>query len=682
MLHRRFSALMVLAALVAFLSGARGDAPSGFIALAVVAVAAVQRPGTALSARLEPAWRLGAVLLAARALYAVVFMDVDVVLPMVDLLLLLLCVETLRPTARASDGRLYSLSLALLVAASAYRPGVLFLVAFVAYVVFGTVSLVAGQVARDAVRHRVRHSPLPAALVWRTALLALVPLATAALVFATFPRAARGLMTRPAAVQQAVIGFSEEVSLGAHGSRLYPNPAVALRVEFPDGVAGMPSELYWRGRSYDRFDGIRWSRTRALATRAQDQGLAGSGPAFEQLIYGVPLQAPVLFGLNAVEFIAERSRIRVVWEPAGDYTYVGNVAPIYTVISRSGPPDAARIAAIEYAVPAGLAAYLQMPPLSPRVHALADSLGAGHDGAWERAVALERWFHEAFSYTLDLPRTEREATLEHFLFQRRAGHCEYFSTAMVMLLRAQGIAARNVNGFLGGEWNEFGSFLTVTQNQAHSWVEAWFPGAGWVRFDPTPAALGMVAAQRRGWLSPFRFLADGLEHRWSKWVLDYDIEKQTAFVRRSAEALSNPVRGEAAGEAAWLRLVGAGALGIALVLVAVRMLPALRRRRDPVGHAAAVYLRLQRAYRRAGYAMPAATPPYAFGRALVAAGAPGAAAADAAIRQYAALRFGRPAADADARRAALDATAAEALRALRGRAVRNGWPRPLRGGGA
>jgi protein-glutamine gamma-glutamyltransferase len=510
---------------------------------------------------------------------------------------------------------------------------VLFLVAFVAYVVFGTVSLVAGQIARDAVKHRVRDVPLPAWLVRRTALLALLPLATAALVFATFPRAARGLMTRPAAVQQAVVGFSEEVSLGAHGSRLYPNPAVALRVEFPGGVANMPSELYWRGRSYDRFDGVRWSRTRGAAVRAPDQSIAGSGPAFEQLIYGVPLQAPILFGLNAVEFISERSRIRVVREPAGDYTYVGNVAPIYTVISRSGPPDAARIAAMDYAVPAGLAAYLQMPAISPRVHALADSLAAGHHGAWERAVALEHWFHETFSYTLDLPRTEREATLEHFLFQRRAGHCEYFSTAMVMLLRAQGVAARNVNGFLGGEWNEFGGFLTVTQNQAHSWVEAWFPGAGWVRFDPTPAALGMVAAERRGWFGPFRFLADGLEHRWSKWVLDYDIDRQTAFVRRSVEAFSSTPRGEVQGGAAWLRLLGAVTFAGALLFAAARLLPTLRRRRDPAGHVAGVYLRLQRAYRRAGYAVPAATPPFAFGRALVSAGAPGAAAADAAIRQ-------------------------------------------------
>ena len=79
--------------------------------------------------------------------------------------------------------------------------------------------------------------------------------------------------------------------------------------------------------------------------------------------------------------------------------------------------------------------------------------------------------------------------LADFLFNVRAGHCEYFSTAMVVMLRTQGIAARVVNGFLPGEYNEAAGAYTVRQSDAHSWVEVYFPETNsWVTFDPTPAA--------------------------------------------------------------------------------------------------------------------------------------------------------------------------------------------------
>src|SRR5690606_14829821 len=141
--------------------------------------------------------------------------------------------------------------------------------------------------------------------------------------------------------------------------------------------------------------------------------------------------------------------------------------------------------------PRMLAAYRRLPPLSPRLRTLADSLVRGRATDYDRAVAVRDWLRSEFRYTVQLPASAGEAALDHFLFERRAGHCEYFSTAMAVLLRAAGVPARNVNGFLGGEWNEFGGYLSVTQNQAHSWVEVWFPAYGWVLFDPTPA--GSVA---------------------------------------------------------------------------------------------------------------------------------------------------------------------------------------------
>src|SRR5690606_29937901 len=168
--------------------------------------------------------------------------------------------------------------------------------------------------------------------------------------------------------------------------------------------------------------------------------------------------------------------------------------------------------------------YLQIPRLDPRIVELADSLTEGLDNRYDRAVAIERYLR-TFGYTRDLPATRAETTLEHFLFERREGHCEYFSTAMVVLLRAVGIHARNVNGFMGGQWSQFGDYLVVTQNEAHSWVEVWFPGYGWVTFDPTPPG-GPGTEAATSWMWPGRIFFDGLQHRWNKWVLDYDMDSQ------------------------------------------------------------------------------------------------------------------------------------------------------------
>jgi hypothetical protein len=120
------------------------------------------------------------------------------------------------------------------------------------------------------------------------------------------------------------------------------------------------------------------------------------------------------------------------------------------------------------------------------------------------------------NYTITLEKGASEFPLDDFLFDKKAGHCEYFATAMVVLLREVGIPARIVNGFLDGEWNEYGSFFLVRQSNAHSWVEVFFPGHGWILFDPTPASNG-------GFLKS-NFIAtyiDYLRYRWSRYIVDF-----------------------------------------------------------------------------------------------------------------------------------------------------------------
>src|SRR5207244_5015174 len=96
--------------------------------------------------------------------------------------------------------------------------------------------------------------------------------------------------------------------------------------------------------------------------------------------------------------------------------------------------------------------------------------------AYDKAAAIEHYLRTRFGYTLDLSATSKADPLAHFLFERRSGHCEYFAAAMTVMLRSLGIPARYVNGFLPGEYNELGGDFIVRASDAHSWVEAYFPG--------------------------------------------------------------------------------------------------------------------------------------------------------------------------------------------------------------
>jgi hypothetical protein len=135
------------------------------------------------------------------------------------------------------------------------------------------------------------------------------------------------------------------------------------------------------------------------------------------------------------------------------------------------------------------------------------------------ARALEREL-KTRRYTLEMEQAEKgENVLDSFLFEWRAGHCEYFATAMTMMLRQQGIPARIVNGFLGADYNSVGGYWAVRQNYAHSWVEAYFPGRGWVMFDPTPGGPTVKMPGASLWTT-LQMGLDTARLAWFRWVVE------------------------------------------------------------------------------------------------------------------------------------------------------------------
>ena len=598
LLHRRLAVLMGFASLLAFAAGAGFEPISSALALIALTVGLFWHPSHELSVRLEPAWLPVAGLLVARAVWHVAVIGDDIVIPMVDLLLLVMCAESLRSLDAPNDARLYALSFALMLASTEYRPGIVFGLAFAAYIMLATVALTLGHLHRKSVRHGVPDPPVDRPMVIATAGLGTVVLMMSALVFLAFPRVSRGFAGMGDLPGMSVAGFSDVVSIGEFGSRIEANPAIVLRVEFPDGRPDDAAGMYWRGRSFDRFDGRRWSHSYQIPPSSAPAAWyreRWQGPMIRQRIFATALDSRVLFALHPVLRIDADTRAQPLFDNAGDFFYFGPAAPAYTAWSMTGtpPPDELRAAEEGGFAPRGNR-YLQVPRLPDRIAALADSLTRGADNRYDKAKAIESYLH-TFTYTLDLPANERQATLDYFLFERRAGHCEYFSTAMVVMMRTLGIQAREVNGFRGGEWSEFGDYLAVTQNQAHSWVEVWFPEFGWVPFDPTPAGSGNGTAATI-WFWPGKFMFDAVQHRWNKWVLDYNLDTQGGLFDRFRGWSEDGIGAADSGsEGSW----GTGWVIAAVILAGLGVAVALRRAGARHPFETRAYLRLVELCRRA-----------------------------------------------------------------------------------
>jgi hypothetical protein len=442
-----------------------------------------------------------------------------------------------------------------------------------------------------------------------------VALLTSAFVFLAFPRVTRGWISRGLPLAGNLTGFSNRVSLTEVGGQLLPNPELVLRIDFPNGVPSNIGALHWRGLSFDRFDGFDWMRSPGLYQHAGSDSAGLPRVIVAQHILAADLpDLSLLFGLHHIALInGDDYRFSPHRQPNGDFNFMGPTPPAYTVYSNIATPTQQQLESDSGTVIPPLAPYLQIPELAPGVRALADSLARGTVTTADKVRVVQKYL-KPFTYTLELPASAHEATLEYFLLNRRKGHCEYFSTAMAILLRAMGVPTRNVDGFLGGDWNSFGEFLNVTQNNAHSWVEVWYPRWGWVQYDPTPSSLSGVAAQRAPWFNPFRKFLDGVDYRWNRWVLEYDMKKQVTLFSRVAQAFRKSTDGSGGASrqhsnnaVRWIILIAAAAFTIGMLG---------RSRRKGSGEIAVAesnaYMKLRRAYERRGYPSASMLAPFAF----------------------------------------------------------------------
>jgi hypothetical protein len=310
--------------------------------------------------------------------------------------------------------------------------------------------------------------------------------------------------------------------------------------------------------------------------------------------------------------------------------------------------------------PADRRRYLQLPDdLPQRIGDLASGWVSGVEGDWERAKAIEKHLRSDFVYDLSSPSGEHEQPLDHFLFESRRGHCEYYSTAMAVMLRTMDIPSRNVTGFVGGTYNKFGEFYAVRQGDAHSWVEAYIEGRGWLTFDPTPPGAAEPQSDVDGMLASMRDFFEAVSQRWNQHVLGYDLRQQVSLFERM-----NGPGGDATsllGRITQRRvLLAAGGVAIALLSLwwlrrrrrrtAADASPEARRRSKNEAIATGLYQGLDQVMAAMGVPRAAATPPLGHAEDLVDAGHPQAEEILALTERYLHARFGEAPLDAQERR--------------------------------
>src|SRR5437660_7799703 len=255
----------------------------------------------------------------------------------------------------------------------------------------------------------------------------------------------------------------------------------------------------------------------------------------------------------------------------------------YSGVSLLPPMNAAKLRAASTEYPDKIiSTYLQLPAaLDPRIPQLAREITKNAATPFDKAVAIEYHLRNRFTYTLNLTGKPGDDPLAHFLFETRAGHCEYFASAMTIMLRTLGIPSREVNGFLPGEYNDLGGDYIVRASDAHSWVEVYFPGMDWQTFDPTPAA----PANETGFLTRLAQFADWMEITWSEWVIGYDFAHQLALAqnlqrdsRNWSESARNWFERKQRAGKRWMKSwqLQRGVLGYLLPVALVLFLAALR----------------------------------------------------------------------------------------------------------
>jgi transglutaminase-like putative cysteine protease len=489
--------------------------------------------------------------------------------------------------------------------------------------------------------------------------------------FVIFPRVGLSLLLLNRPKSGRMIGFSGKVDLGQIGT-LRTDPTIALRVTMSDLPEPPPPRkvMHLRGTALDHYDGRSWTQShkvnRLIASGGEMVTISAVPNVRADPLMRVelePIDPPVLFlpptakglRLSRGNAVGPGSSVSVHRGPEGELRYQApNDRGIHYQVFLSSD----RAAAFQHLRASERPRYLQLPAdLPERIRELAARWTENKKTDYDKARAIERHLRTQYSYDLSSPSGKYDQPLDHFLFESKRGHCEYYSTAMAVMLRTLDVPSRNATGFIGGTWNQFGKFYAVRQGDAHSWVEVFIEGRGWLTFDPTPPGAAEPQSDIDGVLATVRDFFEAVSQRWNRHVLGYDLHQQVSLF----ESLSSKHRStfDTLRKPSTRTLLLAA--GLMVVLVSLYILYRRRKRRTDLGPeshrgskeavlATNLYQLLDRTMLAMGVARSSATPPYRHARRLVHAGHPQGSEILELTERYLDARFGERPIELDDRR--------------------------------
>jgi transglutaminase-like putative cysteine protease len=442
------------------------------------------------------------------------------------------------------------LSFLMVLAAAVLTVGSVFLFSFAVFLLVAVVTFVLMEM-RHSVGAEQTHAQDPRVaspsqrmvygLVAIAPVLMLMIMAGSFLIFFLLPRISSRYLSAYTPTSDVSTGFTDRVQLGRIG-QIQQSSAVVMHIEIQNDTRGV-YDLKWRGIALSNFDGSVWSnsyeqiqlhptadgsyRLAPLADPQRAAMLAGRSIHYQVLME--PLGTNVFFLAGKPQSLKGNFR-QVTMDGGGAVYDLDTDHPInrYEAESQLGEVDSDDLRLAANTAPAGMDKYLVLPPLDIRISKLAEEITAKAPSNYDKAVALEQYLSTHFGYTLELPRSMPKDPVANFLFERKKGHCEYFASSMAVMLRSLRIPSRIVTGFRGGEFNDLTGQYIVRASDAHSWVEAYFPGSGWISFDPTPA--GNAPA---GW-SRMQLYIDAAASFWREWIINYDVGHQRTLGKDAA----------------------------------------------------------------------------------------------------------------------------------------------------
>ena len=375
----------------------------------------------------------------------------------------------------------------------------------------------------------------------------------AIVLFIVFPRLSPFWQVPSA--QSAQTGLSNEVSPGDIANLALSND-LAFRVDFNGSKIPEYSNLYWRAMTLENYDGRKWSRISSAKKGSSAKQVFSPNILGEKINYNIivgPSYQSWLFALSVAT--SDDNKIRMI----DDYTVqscsiIGKVTRYQLTSYLNSPLD---INISEDRKKNNLKIAINS---NPRLEHFAQELIEKYADPIDRSNAVLALFREQeFFYTLKPPLLSNNS-LDQFFFDTQAGFCVHYATTYTYIMRAAGIPARVVTGYLGGEYNKTSGsqngHLSIYQYDAHAWTEIWLEGIGWQRVDPTAAVdpqrvnsgwslellnqqsslnnniLGLYQLKKIEWLNSLRLKLDALDYQWTRWVLGYSNKQQYNLLKR------------------------------------------------------------------------------------------------------------------------------------------------------